>query len=125
MSHSSCPLSFEAEGVSLPGSLYNYSYYGLFPAPYCPQCGYGFNSKGQCVSLEPVSNILNNASLYTSGKCPYGHIDLPGMGCTNLLTGPFRAPVGSTVVNGQVSRTGVPRHSGSPCCDVKHCKVVE
>ena len=119
MSVSSCPLSFLSDTVQLPGSLYNYSYYCLFPPPYCMKCGYGFNSKGQCTNLEPVSPMINNAALYTSGKCPTGHIDLPGLGCTNLTASyngvSIRAPTGYNVVNGQLTQTGHKRPSGLPC----------
>lgn len=115
----SCPSSFKSFEVSeLPSSMYNFSYYSLFPAPTCPKCGFGVSNTGQCASYENQAPVLNKAALYTSGNCPYGHIQLPGTtGCTSLLTGAFRAPTGYTTVNGQLVQTSLPRKTNSCCCE--------
>jgi hypothetical protein len=99
--------------------MYNYSYSTLFPKPYCAQCGYGYDNSGQCVSYDKYQKVLQNAALYTSGNCPYGHIQLPGQsGCTSLLAGAFRAPEESAVVNGQLVQIQ-PRRNTNICnvCD--------
>lgn len=109
---------FKSSATQVPPALYNFSYYGLFPKPYCPKCAYGLNDKGACVNYEPHASMLENASLYTSGNCPYGHIQLPGsQNCNSLLTGAFRAPTGYTVINNQVTQTGHHRVENSCCCD--------
>jgi hypothetical protein len=96
--------------------MYNFSYSSLFPKPYCPQCGFGLDDKGQCTNYQPNASILQNAALYTSGNCPYGHIQLPGTKqCTSLLTGAFRAPTGFTVINNQITQTGYKPKVDS-CC---------
>lgn len=116
----SCPLSLVKPPPSpIPDSLYNFSYSSLFPKPYCAKCGHGYTPSNQCVSYEPYRDILKNAALYTSGSCPYGHIQLPGMpGCTSLLSGPFRATQDSVISNGQSVQIE-PRRNTSICvaCD--------
>jgi len=112
----SCPQSLlKPDPPAVPPALYNFSYSSLFPKPYCPKCGYGYNPNNECIDYEKYQNTLQNAALYTSGSCPYGHIQLPGTtGCTSLLTGAFRAPEESVVANGQIVQIA-PRRSTS-CC---------
>jgi hypothetical protein len=114
----SCPSSLlRPEPSHIPPALYNFSYNSLFPKPFCPQCGYGYNPENECVSYDKYQDILRNAALYTSGTCPYGHIQLPGTkGCTSLLTGAFRAPEESVVANGQLVQIS-PKKIKS-CCGV-------
>ena len=116
----SCPVSLTKPTPSaIPDSLYNFSYSSLMPKPYCSKCGYGYNPQGSCVNYEPYQKILKNAALYTSGSCPYGHIQLPGMAeCTSLLSGPFRATEDATISNGQFVQIE-PRRNTSICvpCD--------
>jgi hypothetical protein len=114
----SCPSSLSKPAASLiPNSMYNFSYSSLFPKAYCEKCGYGYTpgKGGQCESYEKYQDILKNASLFTSGNCPYGHIQLPGMpGCTSLLTGAFRATEDSVISNGQSVQIQ-PRRNTSSC----------
>lgn len=116
----SCPPSLlKPTPSAIPDSMYNFSYSSLFPKPYCPKCGDGYNPQGQCVSYESYQDILRNAALYSSGNCPYGHIQLPGQsGCTSLLAGAFRAPEESVVANGQLVQIS-PRRNTNICnvCD--------
>jgi hypothetical protein len=116
----SCPPSLLKPAPSpIPDSLYNFSYSPLMPKPYCDKCGYGYTPANNCVNYEKYQDILKNAALFTSGSCPYGHIQLPGMqGCTSLLTGAFRATEGSVIANGQTVQIE-PRRIKSECvvCD--------
>lgn len=89
------------------------------PKPYCDKCGYGYAPDGSCVNYDKYQDILKQAALFTSGACPYGHIQLPGMkGCTSLLTGAFRATEDSVISNGQSVQIQ-PRRNKSICvpCD--------
>ena len=107
---------------NVPVSLFNYSYSTLFPKPHCPKCGHGYTPSGDCVSFEPHRSTLANASLYVSGNCPYGHLQLPGTrGCSDLLAGPFRAPEDSVVVNGHVVQITPTRNRNpvDPCLNTE------
>lgn len=112
----SCPQSLTKPAPGgLPDSMFNFSYSSLFPKPYCSKCGYGYNSKDLCTNMEPYQDVLKKAALLTSGDCPYGHVSLPGIpGCNSLLSGAFRAPEDSVVINGQITQIA-PRRNTSIC----------
>ena len=46
---SQCPLKM-SDVASLPHSLYNFSYYPLFPGPFCKGCGHA-TVNGKCVDV--------------------------------------------------------------------------
>lgn len=120
----SCPPSLSKPAASpIPNAMYNFSYSSLFPKPYCSQCGYGYSNSNSCMPYDQYQKVLQNAALYTSGNCPYGHIQLPGQsGCTSLLTGPFRAEEQDAIVNGQFVQIQ-PKRNTNVCvsCDNSVC----
>ena len=92
----------------IPAALYNFSYYPLFPPPYCQGCQEFRNDKLQCKSAKPYDDKLNHLATATSGRCPYGHFELEGA-CVSALAGNYVCESGMVAVNGQCVQTGFAR----------------
>jgi hypothetical protein len=91
---------------SFPISLYNMSFSGLMPGPWCEKAGQA-TIGGKCVDMIQHSAAIQTAVVDSGSRCGYGHQYLPfpgakpGEECVNRLMGPVAPYQGQQSINGQ------------------------
>jgi hypothetical protein len=112
---SQCPLKM-SDVASLPHSLYNFSYYPLFPGPFCKGCGHA-TVNGKCVDVFNDRQKVMTSSVQTSSS--YGQQNIQNKNGENVtvnrLLGPVACSPGYHSINGHCTLFGPQRNSGYEC----------